>query len=149
MAVILQGPRPSVTVIIHQPPGAGIVSDIGGGPEAVYQDAKPYLEIVGGKVVYCGEAGAGQAVKICNNMMLAINLAGVAEGMTLIKELGLDPARVNPNGGAIALGHPVGATGAIITVKAMYELERTGAKRALMTMCIGGGQGIAVAIERL
>jgi acetyl-CoA C-acetyltransferase len=55
---------------------------------------------------------------------------------------------VNPNGGAIALGHPVGATGAIITVKALYELMRTGGKRALITMCIGGGQGIALAIER-
>ena len=65
------------------------------------------------------------------------------------KELGLDPARVNPNGGAIALGHPVGATGAIITVKAMYELERIKGHRALITMCIGGGQGIALAIERL
>ena len=63
------------------------------------------------------------------------------------KGLGLDPARVNPNGGAIALGHPVGATGAIITVKALYELERTGGKRGLITMCIGGGQGIALAIE--
>jgi acetyl-CoA C-acetyltransferase len=56
---------------------------------------------------------------------------------------------VNPNGGAIALGHPVGATGAIITVKALHELERTGGKRALITMCIGGGQGIALAIERV
>ena len=65
------------------------------------------------------------------------------------KELGLDAARVNPNGGAIALGHPVGATGAILTVKAMYELERTGGSKALITMCIGGGQGIALAIERL
>ena len=65
------------------------------------------------------------------------------------KELGLDPAKVNPNGGAIALGHPVGATGAIITVKALYELERIGGKRALVTMCIGGGQGIALAIEAL
>ena len=64
-------------------------------------------------------------------------------------ELGLDPAKVNPNGGAIALGHPVGATGAILTVKAMYELERTGGKTALITMCIGGGQGIAIAIERV
>ena len=65
------------------------------------------------------------------------------------KELGFDPAKVNPNGGAIALGHPVGATGAIITVKALYELERIGGKRALITMCIGGGQGIALAVERL
>jgi acetyl-CoA C-acetyltransferase len=65
------------------------------------------------------------------------------------RNLGLDPEKVNPNGGAIALGHPVGATGAIITVKAMYELERIGGRRALITMCIGGGQGIALAIERV
>ena len=56
---------------------------------------------------------------------------------------------MNPNGGAIALGHPVGATGAIITVKAMYELDRTDGSKGLITMCIGGGQGIALAIERL
>ena len=61
----------------------------------------------------------------------------------------LDATRVNPNGGAIALGHPVGATGAIITIKALYELERIRGRRALVTMCIGGGQGIALAIERL
>ena len=77
------------------------------------------------------------------------NEAFAAQALAVNKELGLDTARVNPNGGAIALGHPVGATGAIITVKAMYELQRTGGKRALITMCIGGGQGIALAIERL
>ncbi len=77
------------------------------------------------------------------------NEAFAAQALAVSKELGFDPARVNPNGGAIALGHPVGATGAIITVKAMYELERTGGKRALITMCIGGGQGIALAIERI
>jgi acetyl-CoA C-acetyltransferase len=77
------------------------------------------------------------------------NEAFAAQALAVNKELGLDPAKVNPNGGAIALGHPVGATGAIITVKALYELERIGGKRALITMCIGGGQGIALAIERL
>ncbi len=77
------------------------------------------------------------------------NEAFAAQALAVSKELGLDPAKVNPNGGAIALGHPVGATGAIITVKAMYELERTGGKRGLITMCIGGGQGIALAIERI
>ena len=77
------------------------------------------------------------------------NEAFASQALAVSKELGFDPARVNPNGGAIALGHPVGATGAIITVKAMYELERTGGKRALITMCIGGGQGIALAIERM
>ena len=77
------------------------------------------------------------------------NEAFAAQALAVSKELGFDPTRVNPNGGAIALGHPVGATGSIITVKAMYELERIGGKRALITMCIGGGQGIALAIERI
>ncbi len=77
------------------------------------------------------------------------NEAFAAQAIAVNKTLGLDPAKVNPNGGAIALGHPVGATGAIITIKAMYELERTNSKRALITMCIGGGQGIALAIERI
>ncbi len=77
------------------------------------------------------------------------NEAFAAQALAVSQELGLDNAKVNPNGGAIALGHPVGATGAIITLKAMYELERIGGKRALITMCIGGGQGIALAIERL
>jgi acetyl-CoA C-acetyltransferase len=77
------------------------------------------------------------------------NEAFASQALAVSKELGFDPTRVNPNGGAIALGHPVGATGAIITIKAMYELERTSAKRALITMCIGGGQGIALAIERI
>ena len=77
------------------------------------------------------------------------NEAFAAQALAVTKELGLDPAKVNPNGGAIALGHPVGATGGIITVKAMYELDRIDGKRALITMCIGGGQGIALAIERI
>ena len=77
------------------------------------------------------------------------NEAFASQALAVTRGLGLDPARVNPNGGAIALGHPVGATGVIITIKAMYELQRTGGKRALITMCIGGGQGIALAIERL
>jgi acetyl-CoA C-acetyltransferase len=77
------------------------------------------------------------------------NEAFAAQAIAVNRSLGLDPARVNPNGGAIALGHPVGATGAILTVKALAELERSGGRRALITMCIGGGQGIALAIERL
>lgn len=77
------------------------------------------------------------------------NEAFAAQAIAVNQGLGLDPARVNPNGGAIALGHPIGATGALLTVKAMYELERTGGTKALITMCIGGGQGIALAIERL
>ncbi|MEP2919698.1 acetyl-CoA C-acyltransferase family protein [Sulfitobacter sp.] len=77
------------------------------------------------------------------------NEAFASQALAVSKALGFDPARVNPNGGAIALGHPVGATGAIITTKALYELQRTGGKRALITMCIGGGQGIALGIERV
>ncbi|WP_298568497.1 acetyl-CoA C-acyltransferase family protein [uncultured Aliiroseovarius sp.] len=77
------------------------------------------------------------------------NEAFAAQAIAVNKGLGLDPAKVNPNGGAIALGHPVGATGAIITIKALYELERIGGSKALITMCIGGGQGIALAIERI
>lgn len=64
------------------------------------------------------------------------------------RELGFDPAKTNPGGGGIALGHPVGATGAILVVKAAHELARIGGRHALVTMCIGGGQGIALAIER-
>ena len=81
--------------------------------------------------------------------LIESNEAFAAQAIAVNRELGLDPARVNPNGGAIALGHPVGATGAILTVKALHELERTGGKRAIVTMCIGGGQGIALALERL
>jgi acetyl-CoA C-acetyltransferase len=77
------------------------------------------------------------------------NEAFAAQALAVTNALALDPARVNPNGGAIALGHPVGATGAILAVKALYELERTGGRYALVTMCIGGGQGIALALERV
>ena len=76
------------------------------------------------------------------------NEAFAAQALAVNAGLGLDPEKVNPNGGAIALGHPVGATGAILAVKALYELERLGGRRALVTMCIGGGQGIALAFER-
>ena len=76
------------------------------------------------------------------------NEAFAAQACAVAKSLGLPADRTNPNGGAIALGHPIGATGAIILVKALHELARTGGRRALCTMCIGGGQGIALAVER-
>lgn len=76
------------------------------------------------------------------------NEAFAAQALAVSQTLGFDPARVNPNGGAIALGHPVGATGAILVVKALYELERINAQFALITLCIGGGQGIALLLER-
>ncbi len=76
------------------------------------------------------------------------NEAFAAQACAVVKELGLDPAKVNPNGSGISLGHPIGATGAIITTKALYELQRVGGRYALVTMCIGGGQGIAAIFER-
>jgi len=81
-------------------------------------------------VIECNEAFAAQAIAVCDG-------------------LGLPPEKVNPNGGAIALGHPLGATGAILTVKALYELRRINGRYGLITMCIGGGQGIALVIENL
>ena len=77
------------------------------------------------------------------------NEAFAVQAMAVTKDLGLDPAKVNPNGGAVALGHPIGATGCILTVKALYELERIKGRYALVTMCIGGGQGIAAIFERV
>ncbi|MBL8470987.1 MAG: acetyl-CoA C-acyltransferase family protein [Rhodocyclaceae bacterium] len=77
------------------------------------------------------------------------NEAFAAQALCVTRGLELDPAKVNPNGGAVALGHPLGATGAILTVKCMYELHRIGGRYGLITMCIGGGQGIAGVIERL
>jgi len=76
------------------------------------------------------------------------NEAFAVQAMAVTQDLGLDPAKVNPNGGAVALGHPIGATGAILTVKALYELQRAQKRYALVTMCIGGGQGIAAVFER-
>jgi acetyl-CoA C-acetyltransferase len=76
------------------------------------------------------------------------NEAFAAQACAVMRELGADPAKVNPNGSGISLGHPIGATGAILTVKAVYELERIGGRYALVTMCIGGGQGIAAIFER-
>jgi len=81
--------------------------------------------------------------------VIEANEAFAAQACAVMKDLKADPAKVNPNGSGISLGHPVGATGAIITVKALYELERIGGRYALVTMCIGGGQGIAAIFERI
>lgn len=81
--------------------------------------------------------------------VIEANEAFAAQACAVTRDLGLDPAKVNPNGSGISLGHPIGATGAVITVKALHELERIKGKYALVTMCIGGGQGIAAIFERL
>jgi acetyl-CoA C-acetyltransferase len=80
--------------------------------------------------------------------VIEANEAFAAQACAVAKELKLDSARLNPNGSGISLGHPIGATGAIVTTKAIYELHRTGGRYALVTMCIGGGQGIAAIFER-
>ena len=81
--------------------------------------------------------------------VIELNEAFAAQACAVAKDLGFDPEKTNPNGSGIALGHPVGATGAILTVKALYELARIGGRYALVTMCIGGGQGIAAIFERV
>jgi acetyl-CoA C-acetyltransferase len=81
--------------------------------------------------------------------VIELNEAFAAQALAVMKDLGLPPGKTNPNGGAVALGHPIGATGCILAVKALYELHRTGARYALVSMCIGGGQGIATIFERL
>ncbi len=77
------------------------------------------------------------------------NEAFAVQAMAVARDLGFDPQKLNPNGGAVGLGHPIGATGCILTVKAIHELERSGGRYALVTMCIGGGQGIAAIFERI
>ncbi|OBS30736.1 Beta-ketothiolase BktB [Tepidimonas fonticaldi] len=81
--------------------------------------------------------------------VIEANEAFAAQACAVTRDLGLDPAKVNPNGSGISLGHPIGATGALITVKALHELQRINGRYALVTMCIGGGQGIAAIFERV
>jgi acetyl-CoA C-acetyltransferase len=80
--------------------------------------------------------------------VIELNEAFAAQAIAVMRDLKLPPEKVNPNGSGISLGHPIGATGCILTVKAMYELQRTGGRYALVSMCIGGGQGIAAVFER-
>ena len=87
-------------------------------------------------------------LKVSDLDVIEANEAFAAQACAVSRDLDLDPAKLNPNGSGISLGHPIGATGALITVKALYELERIGGRYALVTMCIGGGQGIAAIFER-
>ena len=88
-------------------------------------------------------------LKIDDIDVFEVNEAFAAQALAVVRELGLPPERTNPNGSGISLGHPVAATGAILVVKALYELKRTSGRYALVTMCIGGGQGIAAIFERM
>jgi acetyl-CoA C-acetyltransferase len=132
------------------------------GSAAKARGAKPLARLVGyahtgldPKIMGVGPISATQAVLkrtglTVNDLdVIEANEAFAAQACAVTKELGLDPAKVNPNGSGISLGHPIGATGALITVKALHELQRVNGRYALVTMCIGGGQGIAAIFERV
>jgi acetyl-CoA C-acetyltransferase len=88
-------------------------------------------------------------LRVCDLDVIEVNEAFAAQALAVVRDLGLPADRTNPNGSGISLGHPIGATGCILTVKAVHELQRTNGRYALVTMCIGGGQGIAAVYERL
>lgn len=124
--------------------------------------AKPLARLVGyahtgldPKIMGVGPISATQAVlkktglSVNDLDVIEANEAFASQACAVTRELGLDPAKVNPNGSGISLGHPIGATGALITVKALHELQRVQGRYALVTMCIGGGQGIAAIFERM
>ena len=140
--------------------GAGAVI-LASGDAVKAQNLKPLARLVGYahtgvEPTIMGIGPVSATRKVLERTGLAIkdldviesNEAFAAQACAVVKELGLDPAKVNVNGSGISLGHPIGATGAIITTKALYELQRTGGRYALVTMCIGGGQGIAAIFER-
>lgn len=149
---------------------AGNASGINDGAAAVILASASAVEARGltplGKILGWGHAGVApshmglgpiQAVPIALERagltlhqidVIESNEAFAAQACAVSRTLGFDPDKVNPNGSGISLGHPVGATGAILTVKALYELARNGGRYALVTMCIGGGQGIAMIVER-
>ncbi len=102
-----------------------------------------------GPVPATRKALAKAGLKVDDLDVIEANEAFAAQAYAVTKDLGLDPAKVNPNGSGISLGHPIGATGALITVKALHELQRIKGRYALVTMCIGGGQGIAAIFERM
>ena len=129
---------------------------------AAQQGLQPMARLVsygfaGVNPAYMGEGpipAVTQALKraglgVADMDVIESNEAFAAQALAVSKGLEFDPAKTNPNGGAVALGHPVGATGAVLTVKLLYELQRIGGKYGLVTMCIGGGQGIAAVFERL
>ena len=102
-----------------------------------------------GPVPAVQNALAKAGLKVEDMDVVESNEAFAAQALAVACDLKFDPAKTNPHGGAVALGHPIGATGAVLTVKALYELQRIGGRYALVTMCIGGGQGIAAVFERM
>jgi acetyl-CoA C-acetyltransferase len=102
-----------------------------------------------GPVPACQRALAKAGLKVEDMDVIESNEAFAVQALAVSCDLKFDAKKTNPNGGAVGLGHPIGATGAVLTVKALYELQRTGGRYALVTMCIGGGQGIAAVFERM
>lgn len=102
-----------------------------------------------GPVPACQRALEKAGLSVDDMDVIESNEAFAVQALAVSCDLKLDPKKTNPNGGAVGLGHPIGATGAVLTVKALYELQRTGGRYALVTMCIGGGQGIAAIFERV
>ncbi len=140
--------------------GAGAVV-LASGEAVQAQGLKPLARLVGyahtgveptimgiGPVSATRKVLARTGLQIADMALIEANEAFAAQACAVAQELQFDPNKVNPNGSGISLGHPVGATGAIITTKALYELQRIGGRYALVTMCIGGGQGIAAVFER-
>lgn len=130
--------------------------------EAERRGAKPLARLVSyahagvdpnymgiGPVLASRKALERAGLKVDDIDVVEANEAFAAQACAVTRDLGFDPAKVNPNGSGISLGHPIGATGALITVKALHELQRIGGRYALVTMCIGGGQGIAAVFERV
>jgi len=139
--------------------GAAVI--LASGAEVSRRGAKPMARLVAyghagvdPRVMGLGPIPASQTalkkagLSIADIDVIESNEAFAAQACAVARDLGFPPEKVNPNGGAVALGHPIGASGAIITIKALYELERIGGRYALVTMCIGGGQGIAAIFER-
>jgi acetyl-CoA C-acetyltransferase len=110
-----------------------------------------YEDILMGYTPYFATKKLLEKVKltIADIDLVELNEAFASQSVAVIRDLGLDPAKVNVNGGAIAMGHPVGASGCILPVKMIHEMQRTKAKVGLVTMCIGGGQGIAALFRNL
>lgn len=132
------------------------------GAELARRGAKPLARIVAyghagvdpefmglGPIPASQKALKKAGLSIADMDVIESNEAFASQACAVARDLGFDAAKVNPNGGAIALGHPIGASGTIIAIKAIYELERIKGRYALATMCIGGGQGIAVIFERM
>ena len=88
-------------------------------------------------------------MSLANFKLIELNEAIAAQSLAVIKELNLDMDKVNVNGGAIALGHPTGATGSVLTTKLIYEMKRRNAQTGLITLCVGGGQGMSIAFENI